>query len=270
MLGFPQAALQEGGCLHAPLQAAAKIVAEVHTSTGASDDLLRDLHLGAYCPSSLPTAARTAAAAGGGGAGAGGRRGANVAGPAEAPREDSCCRVLLVPEHFDSHALQQLLGDVSLWQLLACPVAVFKQGPHRGVLQELQRLQEQQQQLHAAAVGAASRGTPGRRQQQAGAARSSARLPPGVLLRTQQYSDELAVVADASTLGHCPAEDLQQLLRLLEQVQALLGARQGAGDAAGLQAAARGSAYLVLPGQDLDSLDEQQQELLRAGLTNNT
>lgn len=268
MLGFPQAALQEGGCLHAPLQAAAKVVAEVHTSTAASDDLLRDLHLGAYCPSSLPTAAHTAAAGGGGGARAGGRRAANAAGPAEAPREDSCCRVLLVPEHFDSHALQQLLGDVPLWQLLACPVAVFKQGPHRGVLQELQQLQ-QQQQLHAAATGATSCGTPGRRQQQACAVRSSSRLPPGVVLRTQCHSDELAIVADASTLGHCLAEDLQQLLRLLEQAQALLGARQGAGDAAGLLAAAGGSAYLVLPGQDLDRLGEQQQELLRAGLTNN-
>lgn len=271
MLGFPQAALQEGGCLHAPLQAAAKVVTEVHTSTGALEDLLQDLHLGACWPSSLPAAAPTAAAtttaaAGGGGTRAGGRRAANAAGPAEAPREDSFCRVLLVPEHFDSHALQQLLGDVALWQLLASPVAIFKQGPHRGILQELQRLQ---QQPHAAAAGATSRGTPGRRKQQAVAVRSSSRLPPGVVLRAQQYSDEIAVVADASTLEHCPAEDLQQLLRLLQQAQALLGARQGAGDAAGL-AAAGGSAYLVLSGQDLDSLGEQQQELLRTGLTNNT
>jgi hypothetical protein len=186
--------------------------------------------------------------------------------------------VLLVPEHFDSTALQRLLGDVPLWQLLACPVAVFKQGPHRGILQELQRLQEQQPHAATTAAQAANR-TPGKRQQQqqadAADSRSSLRLPPGVVLTAQEYRDEFAVVADASVLGRCPADDLQQLLRLLEQAQTQLRARQqGAGDAAAAAAAglgaAGGSAYLVLSGQDLDSLGEEQQELLRAGLTNNT
>jgi hypothetical protein len=159
--------------------------------------------------------------------------------------QDSCYRVLLVPEHFDSQALQLMLGQVPLWQLLACPVAIFKQGTRRGLLHHLQRLQKQQQAAAAADT-------------------ISLRVPTGVALTTQLFRDELAIVADANALKHCSVEELQQLLQLLRQARSLLHAGADA------ELAVDNPVYIVLSQQDLVGLSRQQQEVLEEGLADTT
>lgn len=202
VVGFPQEMLEEGGRLYNCLSAARKLVDGVYSSPQAIHALLQDLHLqGApsrpgspvffTAQGSAPADAAAddddgAAAAAVAAEGATRRRSAPLD-FTEGP-QDSCYRVLLVPEHFDSQALQQLLGQVPLWRLLACPVAVFRQGPNRGLLQELQRLQKQ----HAATAAAGSRAAAGTDAGNSSIS-SSLKVPPGIALTTQLYRDELAV-----------------------------------------------------------------------------
>lgn len=188
-------------------------------------------------------AAPAAAAAGAGVLGEGSNEGLDLTGGPQ----DSCYRVLLVPEYFDSQALQLVLGQVPLWQLLACPVAIFKQGPRRGLLQQLQHMQKQQMAAGSEAGGA-----------------NSLKVPPRVALTTQLFRDELAVVADANALKHCSVEELQQLLQLLRQARSLLQAGADAG------LAVDNPVYLVVSQQALVGLSRQQQEVLEEGLADNT
>jgi hypothetical protein len=253
--------LDEGGRLSGPLKAARKLVDGIYTSPAAMDELLQDLrlipapshpgspstaapgsqHVYFTAPQGSVSADAAAAAAGAGVLAEGSKEGFDLTGGPQ----DSCYRVLLVPEYFDSQALQLALGQVPLWQLLACFVAIFKQGTCRGLLHHLQRMQKQQQ-------AAAAAGT------------NSLRVPPGVALTTQLFRDELAVVADANALKHCSVEELQQLVQLLRQARSLL---QAGADA---ELTVYNPVYLVVSQQALAGLSRQQQEVLEVGITDNT
>lgn len=76
----------------------------------------------------------------------------------------------------------------------------------------------------------------------------------------------MQVVADAIALKHCSTEDIQQLMQLLRQAQALMHARRDAAD--GLTA--DNPVYLAISQQDMDKLGEEQQQLLKSGLVDNT
>lgn len=166
---------------------------------------------------------------------------------------DSVFRVLLVPDHFDSQQLQQLLGQVPLWQLLASPVAVFRQGPDQGLLHQLQQLSRQQRRLQKQQHGAAA-GSSGVLQ-----------LLPCAAWR-QVYRNGLAVVVDSTTLQHTSTEDIQQLLQLLQQAQeqqrALQAEAKGVVEVGGWQ--------LMLLQQHLEALSADKQELLRRCAAHNT
>jgi hypothetical protein len=285
--------LEAGGSLSQSLNAARKLVDGVYTSPHAMQDLLEDLRLapsaisaataataaaqhGSPFAGGLPAtqpltagtfaspAAAAAAAAGEGVSRLSGGLAATQLDLTEGPK-DKVYRVLLVPEYFDSHDLQQQLGDVPLWRFLASPVAVFTQGPGRGPLMHFVQLAKQHAQGASAAAAAAGPGAAARGGLQlSGDAAVGLRLPDAAVV-SQVYRDGLAVVADAAVLKHCSTEELQQLMLLLRQARELL-VGQGGVEAAVAGAVLHGAAvYLAVAKQDLDVLPNEQQELLQQG-----
>jgi hypothetical protein len=200
--------LDEGGRLFRAIQRVQGMVDELHYGPTAVDKLLQSLQLqpghspcsphstqlgnsqpffSVPCSPQMGTASEAAAA------GVAVALGAAASGDevdlTEGPK-DSCYRILLVPQGFDSSELQQQLGQVPLWKLLASPVAVFEQEPSRGILHELYRIWRER----SAATGSTVVSGDG------------LQLPQGVLLDSQRYRDAMAVVVDASVLKHSSVE----------------------------------------------------------------
>jgi len=258
LVGFPPEWLADGAVLSRPIKAAKQLVDGVYSSPMALQDLVQDLGLQPVpsrpsSPSILPSGTPQHGTAPGSplpdGRAAAPRQGSAeldlTGGPA-----DSVFRVLLLPDHFDSQQLQQLLGTVPLWQLLASPVAVFRQGPDQGLLQQLsrqqRRLQKQQQGADAGSSGVLQ-------------------LLPCAAWR-QVYRNGLAVVVDSTTLQHSSTEDIQQLLQLLHQAQEQQRVLQA--EAKGLVEV--GGWQLLLLQQHLEALSADKQELLRRCAAHNT
>lgn len=292
LVGFPPAWLEEeqeeegelgaqdssSSSLFGPIITAARgLVDAVHTSS-ALEDLLQDLGLvgGEHLQlptSTTPAATATAAtrrstraspAAGRSGGGAAARRAGSVDVAARALGGDSssrCCRVLLLPKHFTSQQLQQLLGPVPLWQLLASPVAIFRQGQGQGLLHQLQLI-AQQKQNHKQ-NNKQNHNQKQKKQPEESEEEGSSRLP-ACLIAHQVYRQGFAAVVDHTTLTHSSIQDIQRLLQLMGRAQQLLYAQQVS--SGGLVEGGPCGWQLLLTQETLTRLPADKQQLMREGL----
>jgi hypothetical protein len=268
LVGFSEAQLESSPYLSACLQSARALVAEVHVGPAAVPELLHQLGLQQAAAEAAAAAAASAGPSNGGTPSAAVRvkqEAQQAASPMQVDFIDltqeeagssSCRSVLLLSEHMGSAQLQEALGALPLWQLLASPVAVFSQGASSGLLQWLhvaKQQQQQQLQQRRQADAAAAAGDSGQQSQGL-----QLQLPQEVV-QHQRFCGGMTVVANCTSLTCSSKQQIRQLLGCLQECRA---AQQQHQHALGLPGAWR----LCLSQSHLDSLPASRRQLLQDGL----